>query len=68
MLPLVTFPMYNEYLPNRLKPLAPNAPNQPSTGIPVIGDNSATPDDPAPIKPHTQLVAKKTFETGFGEQ
>ena len=67
MSPLAAVPMYNAYLPNRLNPLAPNVPTQLSTGIPATGDTSATPDDPAPITPHTQLVAKKTFDTGFGE-
>lgn len=53
MLPLVTFPMCNEYLPNRLQPLAPNDPSHPVTGISTNDVTRAVPDGPAPIIPHT---------------
>lgn len=68
MLPFVTFPMCNVYLPRRLNPLAPNEPNHPATGIQLKYVTSAVADDTLPTVPHTQLIPKKTFATGFGEQ
>ena len=68
MLPLVTLPICNAYLPIRLNPLAPNEPSHPATGMPANDGTRAVTDDAAPITPHKQLAPKKTFETGCGEQ
>ena len=68
MLPTITFPICNVYLSNRLNSLAPNKPIHPDTGMPANNVTRAVPDDAAPIAPHKQLVPKKIFATGFGEQ
>ena len=67
MLPLVTFPICNAYLPARFNPLAPKEPIHPATGMPANDVTRAVPDDAAPINPNKQLAPKKTFESGFGE-
>jgi hypothetical protein len=56
------------YLPKRLNPLAPNEPSHPAIGIPANEVTRAVLEDAVPITPHKQLVPKKTFATGFGEQ
>ena len=68
MLPLVTFPICNVYLPKRLKLLAPNVPTHPAIGMPANDVTRAVPDAPAPINPHRKKKKKKAFETGFEEQ
>lgn len=68
MLPLVTFPICNVYLPKQLNPLAPNDPIYSVIGLPTNDVTKAVSNGTAPIIPHKQLAPKKSFETGFGEQ
>lgn len=62
MLPLLTFPICNVYFPKRLKPLAPNDPTHPATGMLVNFVTKAVPYAAAPTNTHMQLAPKKLLK------
>jgi hypothetical protein len=62
MLPFVTFPIHNVYLPKRLNALAPK---YDAIGMTPHDGSIAVPEDRTPVVPHTILAPKKNVESEF---
>jgi hypothetical protein len=62
MLPFVTFPIHNVYLPKRLDALAPK---YDAISMTAHGVSIAVPEDRTPVVLHRTLAPKKNFESEF---